>query len=152
MKKRFWIILLLIILAILGIGVAVFFWLRPTLYHSEIIDAKTLHASPEHKTLIEGLWHQDDHLFYRFNGDGTGHTWDVDDDISEKEATPFQWEAYKEAVMITHRLRLRGVVPRYYLIDAINAYDLRFHDAYSSYHLERVIDMDPVLTDGNDLE
>ena len=73
-----------------------------------------------------------------FDADGTGHTWDVDDDITEDEATPFSWEAYDKAIMMTHKLRIRGIVPRYYELDRLNAFDLRFHDTYSDYALERV--------------
>lgn len=136
MKRKLWIIIA--ILCALAVGLTFYLWLRPTLYHSEIIDPRTLHASPAYEALMVGLWHSDNHLFYRFNNDGTGHTWDIDDDVNEDEALPFQWKAYEEAVMLTHKMRLRGVVPRYYSIDLINAYDLRFHDSYSTYHLERV--------------
>ena len=50
-------------------------------------------------------------------------------------------EAYEEAIMITHKLRLKGIVPRYYHIDVLNAFDFRFHDAYTSYSLEKVEEM-----------
>lgn len=143
MKKKHWIILI-IITALLALGVALYFWLRPTLFHAEIIDPRTLHACPAHQTMITGLWHQDGHLFYRFNEDGTGYTWDTDDDVSEEEASPFGWEAYDKAVMLSHRMLLRGVVPRYYQIDALNAFDFRFHDAYHAYTLEKVEEDQPL--------
>ena len=54
--------------------------------------------------------------------------------------------------MITHEMILRGVVPRYYKLDQLNAYDLRFHDAYSAYALERVEEDVVSLEDGDDLE
>jgi hypothetical protein len=149
-KKRLWIILTIV--AALGIGLAMYFWLRPTVFHAEIIDPRTLHASPTHANIIVGLWQKDNHLYYRFNDDGTGHTWDEADDVSETEASPFQWKAYEEAIMITHEMILRGVVPRYYKLDQLNAYDLRFHDAYSAYALERVEEDVVSLGDGDDLE
>ena len=137
MKKKHWIILIIIAAAI-AIGLALYFLLRPTVYHPESIDPRTLHASPAHKEMLVGLWQSDGHVFYRFNADGTGHTWDVADDLTEEEASNFNWEAYEEAIMMTHRLRLRGIVPRYYELDLLNAFDLRFHDTYSDYALERV--------------
>lgn len=137
MNKKRWIILI-IIAAVIALGLALYFMLRPKVYHPESIDPRTLHASPANEQMLLGLWQQDAHVFYRFNADGTGHTWDVDDDITEDEANTFNWEAFEEAIMITHTMRLRGIVPRYYELDRLNAFDLRFHDTYQSYAFERV--------------
>lgn len=138
MKRKYWIIL--IIAALLAIGLGLFLLLRPSVHHAEIVDPRTLHSSPIHKNLIVGLWHSEEHLYYRFFEDGTGHTWDIMDDVSEEEALPFQWEAFDKAVMISHKMRLKGIVPRYYLIDVLNGFDFRFHDAYQNYALEKVRD------------
>ena len=137
MTKKHWIILLVAAVAV-AIGLALYFMLRPTAYYPESIDPRTLHASPANKEKIIGLWHIDDHVYYRFNADGTGHTWDVSDDLTEDEASEFSWEAYEEALMITHKMRLRGVVPRYYELDRINTFRLSFHDAYKAYQLDRI--------------
>lgn len=138
MNKKRWIIILIIAAVALAIGITLYFLLRPTAYYPESIDPRTLHASPANKEMLVGLWQKDGHVFYRFDANGTGHTWDVDDDLTEEEATPFSWEAYDNAIMMTHKLRIRGIVPRYYELDQLNAFDLRFHDTYSSYALERV--------------
>ena len=138
MNKKKWIIILIITAVVLAIGITLYFLLRPTAYYPESIDPRTLHASPANKEMLVGLWQKDGHVFYRFDADGTGHTWDVDDDITEDEATSFSWEAYDNAIMMTHKLRIRGIVPRYYELDRLNAFDLRFHDTYSDYALERV--------------
>ena len=138
MNKKRWIIILIIAAVALVLGITLFFLLRPTAYYPETIDPRTLHASPANKEMLIGLWQKDGHVFYRFDANGTGHTWDVDDDLTEEEATPFSWEAYDNALMMTHTLRIRGIVPRYYELDQLNAFDLRFHDTYSSYALERI--------------
>lgn len=137
MKKKLWIILIIVAVAI-AISLTLYFLLCPKAYYPESIDPRTLHASSANKEILVGLWQSDGHVYYRFNPDGTGHTWDVADDLTEEEASNFNWEAYEEAIMLTHKLRLRGIVPRYYEIDRINAFDLRFHDSYSNYALERV--------------
>lgn len=136
-KKKHWIILVIVAVAI-AIGLTLYFLLRPTAYYPESIDPRTLHASPANKEMLVGLWQKDGHVFYRFEPDGKGHTWDVDDDITEDEAFPFSWEAYEEAIMMTYKLRIRGIVPRYYELDQLSPFDLRFHDTYSNYALERV--------------
>ena len=137
MKKKHWIVIIIIV-ALAAIALVLYYCLRPTWYHAERIDPRTLHTSPAHQEMMLGLWQHDNHLFYRFNANSTGLTWDVNDDMSEEEATPFEWEAYDNALMLSHKMLLRGIVPRYYHLDILNAYDLRFHDAYSSYVLERV--------------
>lgn len=136
-KKKHWIILIVIAVAI-AIGLTLYFLLRPTAYYPESIDPRTLHASPANKEMLVGFWQKDGHVFYRFEPDGKGHTWDVDDDITEDEASPFSWEAYEEAIMMTYKLRIRGIVPRYYELDQLSPFDLRFHDTYSNYALEQV--------------
>ena len=138
MNKKRWIIIIIIAALAFALGIALYFILRPTLYHSETLDPRTLHASSANQEMLVGLWQDEGHVFYRFNPDGTGHTWDTDDDITEDEATEFGWEAYEEAIMMTHKLRIRGIVPRYYELDRLNAFDLRFHDSYTNYTLEKV--------------
>lgn len=136
-KKR-WIIIVVIIAAAFIIGLAFFFLLRPKAYYPETIDPRTLHASEANKTMIVGLWQKDGHVYYRFNADGTGHTWDTNDDLTEDEASLFNWEAYDKAILMTHKMKLRGIVPRYYELDCLNNFDLRFHDTYTDYALERM--------------
>lgn len=151
MTKKHWIILIILAAAVV-IGLALYFMLRPTVYHSERIDPRTLHASPVHQDMLIGLWQSDDHVFYRFKADSTGCTWDTNDDLTEAEASPFEWEAYEEAVMIAHKIRLGGIVPKYYSIDVLNVFDFRFHDAYSSYALERVEEEDPLEASNSESE
>ena len=139
MKRKYWIILIIVALA-LGLALALYFILRPKVYYPESIDPRTLHLCPANKEMIVGLWEIDDHVYYRFNPDGTGCTWDVADDLTEEEASPFNWEAYQEAIMLSHKLRLRGVVPRYYELEVLNEYNFRFHDTYSTYTLDRVVE------------
>ena len=137
MKKK--IVLFIIIgLAALALGLCLYIALSPKVYHAEKIDPRTLHASPTNKEMMVGLWHNDKNVYYRFKEDGTGCTWDSDDDVKESEASPFNWEAFDGAVMISHKMIFRGFVPFYYEIDCLNAFDLRFHDDYSSYVFERI--------------
>ena len=138
MNRKRWFIILIIATVVLAIGLTLYFLLRPTAYYPESIDPRTLHANEANKTMIVGLWQKDGHIYYRFNADGTGHTWDVADDLSEDEASPFNWEAYDNAFMMTHKMKLRGIVPRYYELDRLNSFDLRFHDSYSDYVMERI--------------
>lgn len=135
MKRKYWIIIIAVAIAL---GLALWFFMLPKAYIPETIKPRTLHSNKAYTSLLIGLWRKDGHVYYRFNGDGTGHTWDTKDDLVESEASRFEWEVYDDAIMITHTLVFRGIVPRYYELDRINAFDLRFHDSYSVYILEKV--------------
>ena len=137
MKKKILIFILIGVVAI-TLAICLYFALQPKIYRAERIDPRTLHASPANREMLIGLWRNDKNVYYRFRADGTGCTWDTDDDVNEEEASIFNWEAYDEVVMITHRMIFRGFVPFYYEIDCLNAFDLRFHDGYSAYVFERV--------------
>ncbi len=137
MQKKYK-ILILILAALIAIALALFFLLRPKLYHAERINPRTLHANETYHEMLVGLWKKDDNLYYRFYEDGTGVTWDASEDITESEASPFEWAIYDEAIMLTHKMLLRGVVPRYYHLDNLNHFDLRFHDSYRAYVMERI--------------
>ena len=137
MKRKHWIIIIAVLSAV-ALGLILYFSLRPRVYKAQKLDPRTLHYSPAKHEILVGLWKCGDNEFYRFNDDGTGHTWDVSDDLTEEEASPFGWETYEEAFMITHKMRIRGIVPRYYELDCLNAFDLRFHDSYSTYSFVRV--------------
>lgn len=138
MKKKQRIILIIVLSAIAIGALCWYFASRPKLYHSERLTPRTLHASPAHQEMLVGLWQQDEHVYYRFNADSTGCTWDTDDDLDESEAARFEWKAYEEAVMLIHKLKLNGIVPRYYDIDVLNIYDFRCHDSYTTYAFEKV--------------
>ena len=144
MNRKYWIVLIIAI-ALLTLGIVLYFSLRTVWYHSEKIDPRTLHTSPAHHEKLVGLWQCKNHVFYRFNSDGTGITWDINDDIGEKEANPFEWEAFDKAILLKHQLRISGYVPRYYFLDLLNAFDLRFHDSYSTFVLEKVEKCDTVV-------
>lgn len=139
MNKRRWIILLIIVVALAIIGITLYYCLLcPSLYHSTTLKSQNFHVSSTKKQLLIGLWQNEGHEFYRFNADGTGHTWDIEDDLTEEEASNFTWEVYDNAILMTHKLRFRGIVPRYYELDCLNAFNFSFHDNYKSYTLERI--------------
>ena len=92
----------------------------------------------EYQSMLPGIWQSGTHVYYRFNDDGTGCTWDTDDDLTEDEASPFQWKVSNGQLVLSHQMRMAGFIPRMYHIDAIDNGSLQFHDPYTEYTLTRL--------------
>ena len=138
MKKKYWIVFIIVATAIVA-AIVVFIIMYPKVSRHKSFKSRELELCPaDKKEMIVGLWQIDNHIFYRFNSDGTGRTWDVNDDLTEDEASEFQWEAFKESILVAHKLKFRGVIPRYYEFEIINEHSLRFSDSYSTQTLYRV--------------
>ena len=142
-KRKYLIIFFIILAALLAIGLLTLFFGGNGLSCSgKVLYQKSRrqqqNKSEEYQTMLPGLWQKDTHVYYRFNDDGTGYTWDTDDDLTENEASPFHWKISNGSLMLTHQLRMTGFIPRMYHIDAINDGSLQFHDPYSDYTLTRL--------------
>ena len=137
-KKKHLIILVIILASLLIIGVLALILSNSKSKTILQKGRKQNNRTEEYQVLIPGLWQSGEHVFYRFIEDGTGHTWDTEDDLSESEASPFQWKISKSnTLVLTHQLKIRGFVPRLYQIDQLNEDIFQFHDPYSSHTLKR---------------
>ena len=126
MKRKYFIIFFIILAAILAFGLMMLFvGKNGSNCSGKILFQKSRrqmeNKTEEYQTMLPGLWQRDTHIYYRFNADGTGHTWDTDDDVTESDASPFNWQ-----------------IPRVYHIDAIDRGSLQFHDPYAGYTLTRL--------------
>lgn len=139
MKRKYLIILAIILASLIIIGILVLILGSNKSKTTLQKDRKPKKQTEEYQVLIPGLWQSGEHVFYRFIEDGTGHTWDTEDDLSESEASPFQWKISKSnTLVLTHQLKIRGFVPRLYQIDQLNEDIFQFHDPYSSHTLKRL--------------
>ena len=95
--------------------------------------------------LLPGKWLLDDSmLYYRYNEDGTGCTWDEADDITEDEAQPFTWEVDGNQMIHLHITETgTAQVPKYYILTQLTDSRLCYHDAYVStktFSLTKVVE------------
>ena len=141
-RKKYLIIFFIILAAILATGLLVLFLSNNGMTcNGKILFHKSRRQqtkTEEYQMMLPGLWQKGTHVYYRFNDDGTGHTWDTEDDLTENEASPFQWKVSNGSLMLTHELRMTGFIPRMYHIDAIDDGSLQFHDPYAEYTLTRL--------------
>lgn len=127
MKKRLWIILVIIVLCL--IALVVFLISRPKLYRPEIIEPEVFEDAAYDTDLLIGLW-QSETVYYRYNEDGTGSTWDAADDVTEEEAGRFTWEINKKRMIHKHQLEIGGTVPKAYTIKRLDLLNLEYTDDY----------------------
>ncbi|MCR4825959.1 MAG: hypothetical protein K5882_03310 [Bacteroidales bacterium] len=85
------------------------------------------------KTLLSGCWVSGT-LYEYYNADGTGHTWDILDDVTEEEAQPFTWTLEKRTLTQIHQMEMGGNVPKIYTVTKLNATTLEYHDDYGKYY------------------
>lgn len=83
--------------------------------------------------LLIGTW-QSGTLFYKYNADKTGGTWDTSDDVQEDEAQPFTWNLRKDELEQLHIMEMGGVVPRIYTVTRLSSTTLRYEDTFGKQY------------------
>ncbi len=130
MKKKKLIIVILIIIALCL--VALFLWKKsqPKEYQPETIEPEVFEDQVYDTDLIIGLW-QSGSLFYRFNEDGTGTTWDSADDVTELEGSKFTWETSKSRFIHYHQMEVNdAIIPKAYDIIKLDLMNMEIEDDY----------------------
>ena len=87
------------------------------------------------ENLIIGKWKtpsksdQNKFLYYRYDADNTGATWDAGEDITEAEAQTFTWSLDVDQLMHIH---FGGKTPKVYTVTVLNATKLEYKDDYGN--------------------
>lgn len=81
------------------------------------------------QSLLTGKW-QSGTLFYKYQADGTGGTWDTSDDVTEAEAQAFTWTLVKDLLTQIHVLEIGGSVPKIYTVTELTETSLKYHDDF----------------------
>lgn len=85
------------------------------------------------KTLMYGEWVEGTiHDTYLENG--TGYSWDTNDDMTEEEALPFEWSLEQNQLNIIHTLWNGAVVPKTYTVTRLDSQQLVYEDDYGYCH------------------
>jgi hypothetical protein len=80
------------------------------------------------EALLFGKW-KTGSLFYRYDEDYSGVTWDTADDISEEEGQPFTWTLVKAELTQIHIMEMGGsAVPKVYIVTELTATTLKYKD------------------------
>jgi hypothetical protein len=81
------------------------------------------------EALLIGKW-QSGTLFYRYQTDGSGTTWDEADDVTEEEGQLFTWTLVESELTHIHILEIGGTVPKIYTVTELTASTLSYRDDF----------------------
>lgn len=83
------------------------------------------------QSLLIGKW-QSNTLYYRYDANKSGATWDTADDVTEEEAQPFTWTLDKSTLTHMHIMVTGGnQVPKIYTVTQLSATTLAYKDEFN---------------------
>lgn len=134
MKKKTLFVIILIVIALLALAITVWFITRPKEYEPEYLEPEVFEDQVYDTDMIIGLW-QAGTVFYRYNDDYTGLTWDTADDVTESEASKFTWEVNKKRFIHYHQMEISSaIIPKTYTITKLDLSNLEYKDDYKVEH------------------
>lgn len=129
MKKKI-IIAILVVIAILAIIFVIWKTSQPVEYKPEAIEPEVFEDVTYDADMLIGLW-QAGTVYYRYNEDGTGSTWDTADDVMESEASAFTWEMEKNSLIHYHKMEIStAIIPKAYTIKKLDLANLEYQDEF----------------------
>ena len=135
MKKKLW-ITIIIILAAAGIGVAAYYiWFADhrKYYEPEVLEPEVFHDVEFDEDLLIGVWKENE-LYYRYNEDGTGVTWDLADDVQEDEGTEVEWTLEHNLFTHLYHMEIGGIIPKTYNMKVLDLDVMEYEDDYGVSH------------------
>ena len=129
--KKFWKIFLIIVL-LAGAATAVYYiwfhkeWVEPQWVEPEVFNFDN--------DLLIGLWKEDE-VYYRYNDDGTGVTWDLADDVQEDEGTELEWTLEDNIFTYLYKMEIGGTVPKTYTMKVLELDTMKYEDDFGVKHV-----------------
>ena len=135
MKKKTLLIVVLVIVALCALAFAVWTITKPKAYEPEYLEPEVFEDEVYDSDMIIGLW-QMGSVFYRYNADGTGATWDTADDVTELEGSKFTWEVDKKRITHFHQMEIgSGIIPKAYTLTKLDLANLEYKDDYKTEYI-----------------
>ena len=130
MKKKTLFIIVLIIIALCAIAITVWHITKSREYEPEYLEPEVFEDQTFDTDMIIGLW-QAGSVFYRYNDDFTGVTWDTADDVTEAEGGKFTWEVNKKRIIHFHQMEISdAIIPKAYTITNLDLSTFEYKDDY----------------------
>lgn len=129
-KTKTLFIILLIIAVLCAAAFIIWKITRPKAYDPEYLEPEVFEDETIDTDMIIGLW-QSGSVFYRYNDDSTGVTWDTADDVLESEGSKFTWEVNKKRIIHYHQMEIGGgIIPKAYTITRLDLSNFEYKDDY----------------------
>lgn len=130
MKKKTLLVVILIILALCAIAFVIWNITKPKEYEPEYLEPEVFEDEVYDSDMLIGLW-QSGTVFYRYNADFSGLTWDTADDVMEEEGSKFTWEVNKKRIIHYHQMEISSaIIPKTYTITNLDLANLEYRDDY----------------------
>ena len=140
MRHRGLLLFVIVFVVALVCAGAYYIYYRSHIYKLEYLEQEVYEDVKYDVDLLIGKW-QSGTLFYRFDVDGIGATWDEGDDISEEEASPMKWELDRSKLIFYHEMQSGVLVPKVYKIKHLDLNNLVFKDDYGKeFSFVKVVD------------
>ena len=123
---------MIIIIIALSVIAALIIWKisQPKEYKPEFIEPEVFEDEAFDTDMIIGLW-QSGSVFYRFNEDYSGVTWDTADDVMELEGSKLTWEINKKKFIHYHKMEISSaIIPKAYTITKLDLSNMEYVDDY----------------------
>ncbi len=135
MKKKTLFIIILIFVSLCALAFTIWILTKPKAYEPEYLEPEVYEEEIFDTDMIIGLW-QTGSVFYRYNADGTGATWDTADDVTESEGSKFTWEINKKKITHFHQMEIgTGIIPKAYTITKVDLFNLEYKDDYNTEYI-----------------
>ena len=95
--------------------------------------AEVYHDIEFDSDLLIGVWKEDE-LYYRYNEDGTGVTWDLADDVLEDEGTEIDWTLEYDQFVHYYHMEIGGIIPKTYNMKVLELDYMEYEDDYGVNH------------------
>ena len=135
MKKKTLATIILVIVALCALAFTIWVITKPKTYNPEYLEPEVFEDEAYDTDMIVGLW-QAGSVFYKYNNDYTGVTWDTADDVTESEGSKFTWEINKKRITHFHQMEIgSGIIPKAYTIIKLDLANLEYKDDYKTEYV-----------------
>lgn len=93
------------------------------------------------ETLLHGRWKPESgtSLYFRYDSNGEGVTWNPKVDQLESEGQRFTWELVQSELTQIHFMEIGGVgIPKIYTVTELTETRLRYKDSFSNYSFSKM--------------
>ncbi len=134
MKRKLFLFLGIFVSVLLISALAYYIYIESKTYDLEYLEIEEFNDVEYDVDLILGKW-KSGTVYYRFDEDGLGATWDVADDIFEEEASSFKWDIDHSRFVHYHKMHNGVIIPKVYKISSLDLNTFIFIDDYGNEHL-----------------
>ena len=71
---------------------------------------------------------------------GKGYSWDTSDDITEEDASPFEWRLSYDTLQVNHILWNGAIIPKIYIVTTLDSLQLEYYEFNTGleHHYDKV--------------